>query len=344
MCSIIILLLNIDQYCDLFYSPLNSVCSKFQLAIVLRWWNIRDFREKTSPLNTVISDARASEIQKCKDLPTLSNLDCSCRNPMEVRLIHESSLWLCNNIRMCEEKCTLDQRIIPLLIKFTHGPFTVSVNRLHCLSLCIVQMHPMSGKSTLLSLGIVRRPEDIQCQESLHCYHFLYCAKTSNVREVYIATFALCQGIQCQENLHCYHLVLCEDQKTSKVRKVYIAITFVLCKGIQCQESLHCYHFCIVQRCPMSESLHGYHFCIVQRHPMSKKFALLSPLYCVKTSNINQESLHCYHLCIVERHPMSGKSTLLLLLYCGKTSNVRKVYIAITFVLWKDINVRTINP
>ena len=34
---------------------------------------------------------------------------------------------------------------------------------------------------------------------------------------------------------------------------------------------------------------------------------------------------------------MSGKSTLLSLLYCAKTSNVRKVYIAITFVLWEDI-------
>ncbi len=42
-------------------------------------------------------------------------------------------------------------------------------------------------------------------------------------------------------------------------------------------------------------------------------------------------------LCIVERHPMSGKSTLLLLLYCRKTKNIKKVYIVITFVLWKEI-------
>ncbi len=34
-------------------------------------------------------NARASEIQKCKDLPILSKLNCSCRNPveLEVRLV-----------------------------------------------------------------------------------------------------------------------------------------------------------------------------------------------------------------------------------------------------------------
>ncbi len=63
----------------------------------------------SSPLNTAISDNR--KFQKCKDLPILSKLDCSCRSPMEVRLIWESSFWICNNIRMCGEKCASDQRI-----------------------------------------------------------------------------------------------------------------------------------------------------------------------------------------------------------------------------------------
>ena len=53
---------------------------------------------------TVISDARASEIQNCKDFPILSKLDYSCRNPVEVGLVWESSFWICNNIRSCREK------------------------------------------------------------------------------------------------------------------------------------------------------------------------------------------------------------------------------------------------
>ncbi len=93
---------------------------------------------------------------------------------------------------------------------------------------CTEQRHPMSGKSTLLSL--------------------LYCPQTSNIRKIYIAhTFVLYEDIQCQESLHCNHfcivhrhpmsgkstlLSLLYCSKTSNVRKVYIAITFVLCEDI----------------------------------------------------------------------------------------------------------------
>ncbi len=123
--------------------------------------------------------------------------------------------------------------------------------------------------------------EDIQWQESVHCY-----AKTPSGRKVYIAiTFVLCTDIRCEESLHCYHVCIVRRHpvagkgkflsllyyaQTSNVRKVYIAIiyaktsyvmkvciaiTFVLCTDIQWQESVHYYHFCIVH-----ESVHYYHF------------------------------------------------------------------------------------
>ncbi len=38
---------------------------------------------------SVITDTRASEIQKCKDLPILSKLDCFCRSPTEVKICLE---------------------------------------------------------------------------------------------------------------------------------------------------------------------------------------------------------------------------------------------------------------
>ncbi len=72
---------------------------------------------------TVISDARASEIKKCKDLPILflSKPFCVCKSPIEVRLVEESSFRICNKISLCGEKCTLDQRIseYPFNLKIT---------------------------------------------------------------------------------------------------------------------------------------------------------------------------------------------------------------------------------
>ncbi len=147
---------------------------------------------------------------------------------------------------------------------------------LHYCHFCIVHRHPMSGKCTLLSL--------------------LYCSMTSNVRKVYIAiTFILCKDIQCQESLHCYHfcivrrhpmagkstlLSLLYCAKTSNGRKGYIVITFVLCEDIQQQESLHCYH---------------YHFCIVRRNPMAEVFiAMITSVLCEDVQC--QESLHCYQV------------------------------------------------
>ena len=60
--------------------------------MTLPWRDMQDNMNDTSPLNsTVISDVRTSEIQKRKDLPILSKLDCICRSPPEVRLVPESS-------------------------------------------------------------------------------------------------------------------------------------------------------------------------------------------------------------------------------------------------------------
>ena len=50
--------------------------------MILRRPVMRDYMNDTIPI-----DARASEIQKCKDLPILSKLDCPCRNPVEVKLV-----------------------------------------------------------------------------------------------------------------------------------------------------------------------------------------------------------------------------------------------------------------
>ncbi len=104
---------------------------------------------------------------------------------------------------------------------------------------------------------------------------------------MYIAiTFVLFNDNQCQESLHCYHfyivqrhpmsgkctlLLLLYCAQTSKVRKVYIAITFILRKDIQCQESVHCCYFRIVHR-----------------HLKSRKCALVLPLYCAQTSNVRK--------------------------------------------------------
>ncbi len=67
----------------------------------------------TAPLNTVLyySDAQASKIkQKCKDILILSNLDCSCRDPVEVRLVYRRVLSEYSIISECvEKKYTSDQ-------------------------------------------------------------------------------------------------------------------------------------------------------------------------------------------------------------------------------------------
>ena len=164
---------------------------------------------------------------------------------------------------------------------------------LHCYHFRILRRHPMSGKSTLLSLLYFTKTSNVR-KVYIHCYHFyilrrhlmsgnstllslLYFAKTSNVRKLHIAiTFVFYEDIQCQESLHCYHFCISRRHpmsgkstllsrlyfaktsnvrkvymaiaKTSNVRKVYIAITFVFCEDIQCLESLHCYHFWILRR------------------------------------------------------------------------------------------------
>ena len=46
-------------------------------------------------------DARASEIKqnkKIKEKDTLSKLDCFCRSPVQVRLVLDSSFWVCKRI------------------------------------------------------------------------------------------------------------------------------------------------------------------------------------------------------------------------------------------------------
>ncbi len=114
-----------------------------------------------------------------------------------------------------------------------------------CYHFEIVQSHPMSGNCTFLSFlsyttvseksTLLSRilSEDIQCQESYNSITLKICIvpRHQNVRKVTV-TIAL--------HLYC--------AKTSNIRKVYIAIAFVLCEDIQCQETVHCYYFCIVQR------------------------------------------------------------------------------------------------
>ena len=115
----------------------------------------------------------------------------------------------------------------------------------------------------------------------------------------------------------------------------YILLSLCFCEEIQCWESLNCCHFCAMT------STVGIVYCY---------------LYCAKTSNESKifiaftltlyeaiqyhESLHCYHFCIVTTHPMWGNSTLLSLLNFAKSSNTGKVYIAVTFEFYEDIQCR----
>ena len=92
---------------------LNTLHSKFHLAMILRWWDMRDNMNYTSDC-TEISDAhRHQKFENAQDLPILSNLYCTCRKPVEMGTfwIEVGTFWICNNIRMCGEKCALDQSI-----------------------------------------------------------------------------------------------------------------------------------------------------------------------------------------------------------------------------------------
>ena len=140
----------------------------------------------------------------------------------------------------------------------------------------------------------------------------LFCVKkTSNGRKVYI-TISFVLWIKKSSNGRKVYIaisfVLCEDIQW--YRKDYIAITFVLWKeDIQWQERLHCYHFCIVEK----------------RHSMVGKTTLLSLLYCGKKTSNGRK---IYMLSLLYR----GKSTS-----SGSVYNGRKVYIAITFVFYKEV-------
>ncbi len=103
---------------------------------------------------------------------------------------------------------------------------------------CIVRRHPMSGKSTLLSFLYCAKTSN---DKKVYIAIILYCAKTSNDRKVYIAIIVLlCENIQCQESLHCYQFCIVERHpmtgnftfqsffncaKTSNNRKAYVSIT-----------------------------------------------------------------------------------------------------------------------
>ncbi len=76
--------------------------------------------------------------------------------------------------------------------------------------------------------------------------------------------------------------------KTFNVKKVYIAIIFVLCEDTQCRESLHCCHFCIVRRHAMSRKSTLLTLCIVRRHSMTGKSTLLSLSHGAKTHNVKK--------------------------------------------------------
>ena len=139
---------------------------------------------------------------------------------------------------------------------------------------------------------------------------FIYCAKTSNVRKVYIAN--LLSFLYCA--------------KTFDVMKVYIA-KFVLFEDIQCHESLHCYHFCSVRR-----------------HPASRTSTLISLIVRRHQERLHKHYNNCGKISVPSRlyflrYPMSRKS-ITLNLYFAKTSNFRKVYIVNTFgrhpMSWKS--------
>ncbi len=184
---------------------------------------------------------------------------------------------------------------------------------LYCYHICIMWRYTMPGKSILRSL--------------------LYCVKISNARKAYIAIiFVLFKDIQCQESLHCYHFYIVRRQpmpgkpkflsllycaKTTNARKVSIAITLSLCEDFQCQESLHCYHFWIIQR-----------------HQLQGKSSLLSFLYSAKTSNARK--VYIDHFCCV-KISNDRKVYIAITFVFKKTSNTKKVYIAITFVLCEYI-------
>ncbi len=70
--------------------------------------------------------------------------------------------------------------------------------------------------------------------------------------------------------------------KTSNDRKIYIAIIFVLCEDIQCQENLHCYHFCIVRRHPMSGKSTFQSFLNCAKTSNVKKIYVVTFLHCAQ--------------------------------------------------------------
>ncbi len=155
-------------------------------------------------------------------------------------------------------------------------------------STLLMWKHPMIGKFTLLShlysekksnarkvlivvifvftkILIVLRT-DIQCQESVHYYH--YCIEQRHPMSGKSILLSL---------LYC--------AQTSNVRKIYFSITFVLWTDIQCQESLHYYYYYYMY---YYYYYYYYHYCIAHLHSMTGKSTLLSLLYCVKTSNVRK--------------------------------------------------------
>ena len=127
-------------------------------------------------------------------------------------------------------------------------------------------------------------------------------------------------------------------------------------------ERLQCQHFRIVQRYPMSGNVYNcFHFCGFQCGLLLLLFwGVFVFLMCVgwggKTPTLQEVYIQLSLFNRKLRHPMSAKSTLLaplqlkfhesLSLHCSHTyilqtkiSNVWKVYIAITFVLCKDIEI-----
>ena len=56
--------------------------------------------------------------KKRKDLPILSKLDCFCKSPREMRLVSESSFWICKKSVCVREKYISHQSIYEYPLRF----------------------------------------------------------------------------------------------------------------------------------------------------------------------------------------------------------------------------------
>ncbi len=131
------------------------------------------------------------------------------------------------------------------------------------LSACIVWRNPMTGKSTTCChVCIVRRHSMTSMTGSL--LHYYFC---------------IMRRLQCQESLHCYHFCIVwrefQEKRNPMTGKSTFAVTFVLWEDINEGESMLYYHFLHCAKSPMSgkSTLLSLLYCVKR---MSGKSTLLS--------------------------------------------------------------------